>query len=280
MSAPSRSGTTHLTVETIIQGEGWEKGWALMKDICGNLASVTERSFGVPDGVNNGTFGIGIVIDFFGFSSQATGYPVEFVYPTVTTLVPANIAIVNNAKHPKAAGAFIEFLLSEEGQEILLNPQIMRLPVNPTIYAKAPKGLPNPFEDSSIGAAVKFDLDLSKGRYNLFNSLFDQVITFRLESLVAATKAIQEGEALLAQKSDDKAAQLLKEARALVRAVPITEEEANNPEFAQIFTKKRKKATDEVPQRQAEVEEQWDSFTKENYKAALAKAEEAIALLK
>ena len=27
MSAPSRSGTTHLTVETILQGEGWEKGW-------------------------------------------------------------------------------------------------------------------------------------------------------------------------------------------------------------------------------------------------------------
>ncbi|MEE4165440.1 MAG: ABC transporter substrate-binding protein, partial [Desulfocapsaceae bacterium] len=27
MSAPSRSGTTHLTVETVLQGEGWEKGW-------------------------------------------------------------------------------------------------------------------------------------------------------------------------------------------------------------------------------------------------------------
>ena len=27
MSAPSRSGTTHLTVETVLQGEGWDKGW-------------------------------------------------------------------------------------------------------------------------------------------------------------------------------------------------------------------------------------------------------------
>ena len=27
MSSPSRSGTTHLTVETLLQGEGWDKGW-------------------------------------------------------------------------------------------------------------------------------------------------------------------------------------------------------------------------------------------------------------
>ncbi len=31
MAAPSRSGTTHLTIETILQGEGWDKGWATLK---------------------------------------------------------------------------------------------------------------------------------------------------------------------------------------------------------------------------------------------------------
>ena len=74
MSAPSRSGTTHLTVETLLQGEGWDAGWAKWKRIAGNFASVTERSFGVPDGVNTGNFGLGIVIDFFGFSSKASGF--------------------------------------------------------------------------------------------------------------------------------------------------------------------------------------------------------------
>ncbi|MHC4066496.1 MAG: ABC transporter substrate-binding protein, partial [Planctomycetota bacterium] len=48
MSAPSRSGTTHLTVETVIQGLGWEDGWAEWKAIAGNFNTVTERSFGVP----------------------------------------------------------------------------------------------------------------------------------------------------------------------------------------------------------------------------------------
>lgn len=44
MSAPSRSGTTHLTVETVLQGMGWEAGWAEWKAIAGNFKTVTERS--------------------------------------------------------------------------------------------------------------------------------------------------------------------------------------------------------------------------------------------
>ena len=81
ISAPSRSGTTHLTIETILQGEGWDKGWRTTKEIAGNLRTVTDRSFGVPEAVNSGQVGYGIVIDFFAFSSQGAGFPVKFVCP-------------------------------------------------------------------------------------------------------------------------------------------------------------------------------------------------------
>lgn len=279
MSAPSRSGTTHLTVETLLQGEGWEKGWATWKEIGGNFKTVTERSFGVPDGVNSGDFGVGVVIDFFGLSSQASGFPVEFVYPKVTTLVPANIAILKNAPHPKVAAAFIEFLLSPQGQEILLKPKIRRLPVNPKTYAKAPSDFPNPFKDKSIGAAVKFDVDLSKRRYNLVNSMFDVMITYRLDDLNRATKAIQKAQAALAKNPNPRAAKLVDEARTLVAALPITEAEAGDPSFSQIFKKKRKKKIDVVPKRQAQVEEEWDHFVKKNYAEAKSKAEKAFSLL-
>jgi len=284
MSAPSRSGTTHLTVETVLQGEGWEKGWAMWKSIAGNFKMVTERSFGVPEGVNSGDFGIGIVIDFFGFSSKATGFPVDFAYPTVTTLVPANIGVVKNAPSPKAAAAFIEFLLSIEGQELLLDPAIRRLPVNPETYAKAPADFPNPFKDKSIGAAVKFDVGLSKERYNIINSLFDVMITYRREDLAKATEAIQKAEAALKSKSNGDAEALIKEARTLITAVPITEAEAVDSKYPGVFTsdvfKKRKKADVKVPPRQAEIEEKWDAFTKKNYSDAEAKAKEALALIK
>jgi ABC-type Fe3+ transport system substrate-binding protein len=278
MSAPSRSGTTHLTVETILQGDGWDKGWRLIKEMGGNFAQVTERSFGVPDGVNSGAFGIGIVIDFFGFSSQATGFPVEFVYPKVTTLVPANFAIVTNAPHPNAASAFVEYVLSTEGQELLLDPTIMRLPLREEVYAKAPKGFPNPFTDPSIGAAVKFDTGVSEARYNLVNSLFDVMVTYRLEDLKDATKAIQEAEAALAAKPNTAAQKLVDQAKDLVAAVPITEEQANDPSFSGIFQKGRKKKADVVPKRQAEVEEEWDSFTKEKYKEARDLARKALSM--
>lgn len=279
MSAPSRSGTTHLTVETVLQGMGWEDGWAEWKAIAGNFKTVTERSFGVPDGVNSGQFGVGIVIDFFGLSSQASGFPVEYRYPTVTTLVPANIAIVKNAPNRDAAAAFIEFLLSAEGQELLLDPKIRRLPVNPATYAKAPAGFPNPFEDRSIGAAVKFDLALSKNRYNVVNSLFDVMITYRLNDLREATAAIQEAEAALAGKTNAKAAELIAQARALVNEVPVDEATAGTAEFNAVFKKKRKKATTKVTGRQAEIEQAWDAKVKANYAKAKALAEQAKSML-
>ena len=279
MSAPSRSGTTHLTVETLLQGKGWAEGWATWKAIAGNFKTVTERSFGVPDGVNSGQFGIGIVIDFFGLSSEASGFPVKFLYPPVTTLVPANIAIVNKAPHPKAAAAFIEFLMSSEGQEVLLDPKIRRLPVNPATYAKAPADFPNPFKDKSLGAAVKFDLELSKNRYNVINSLFDVMVTYRLDDLRAATRAIQNAEATMGGKSNAEARKLIDEAKALVAAVPIEAAQASQSDFNKIFKKKRKKATTKVTGRQAEIEQEWDAKVKANYTKARSLAEKAASML-
>jgi phosphoglycerate transport regulatory protein PgtC len=278
MSAPSRSGTTHLTVETLLQGKGWKDGWAMMKSIAGNFKTVTARSFGVPDGVNSGQFGVGIVIDFFGLSSQASGFPVDFVYPKLTTLVPANIAIVKNAPNKKAAGAFIEYLLSPAGQEVLLNPKIRRLPVNPATYAKAPKGFPNPFEDKSIGSAVKFDLGLSKSRYNIINSLFDVMITYRLDDLRDATKAIQMAEKKQMGKSNGAAMKMIAEARELIAQVPIDDTKASENSFNKIFKKKRKKASTKVTGRQAEFEQAWDTQIKANYAKAKELANKAASM--
>jgi len=278
MSAPSRSGTTHLTVETLLQGEGWDAGWAKWKRIAGNFSTVTERSFGVPDGVNTGNFGLGVVIDFFGFSSKASGFPVDFHYPTITALVPANIGVVNNAPNSDGAIAFIEYLLTAEGQAVLLDPAIMRLPINPKTYANAPEGFPNPFKDSSIGATVKFDVEKSGARYNLVNSMFDVMITYRLDDLRDTVAALHKAEAIHAGSGNDDAKAKIAEAWALVEANPITEAESLDADFAAIFTKKRKKATDTVGERQAEVEARWDAMVVENYAKAKALAEEAAAM--
>jgi len=151
--------------------------------------------------------------------------------------------------------------------------------VNPATYAKAPAGFPNPFKDPSLGSAVKFDLDLSKSRYNVVNSLFDVMVTYRLDDLQNAVKAIHDAKAKAQGKSNADADKLIAEAEALVAKMPITEAEAGKKEFNAIFKKKRKKADTKVTGRQAEVEQQWDEEVKANYAKAKELAEKAASML-
>jgi ABC-type Fe3+ transport system substrate-binding protein len=261
-SSPSRSGTTHLTYETILQGEGWDKGWNQILQIAGNSAAVTERSFGVPDGVSNGQFGIGLVIDFFGLAAKNSGFPVEFAYPSVTSIVPANIALVAGAKNAEAGKRFVQYTLSEEGQQLLLDPKISRLPVLPATYAKAPAGYPNPF-GGNIQAKVNFDSGLSESRYYVVSSLFDQVITFRHKELQAATRAVQDAEKRLGGRASPQ----LEEAKKLAWTPPVTAQQGQDKELLAVF--KAKKGDDAATRRKTQVEEEWSTRAKANYARAV-----------
>ena len=277
VSSPSRSGTTHLTVETILQGEGWEKGWQQVLMIAGNCAAITERSFGVPDGVNNGQFGIGLVIDFFGLSAKASGFPVEFIYPSVTAIVPANIGLIANAKNAELGKKFIAFTLSEEGQQLLFDPKISRLPVLPAMYAKAPAGYPNPF-GGKIKPRVKFDPDLSRTRYYVVNAMYDQIITFRHKELVAATRAIHEATAKLAGKKNAQAEKLLAEARELAFKPIVSEEKAKDKEFLALFAQTKRDAL--KTKQLTGLEQYWNSTARKNYAQAAELANQAAAMAK
>jgi ABC-type Fe3+ transport system substrate-binding protein len=277
ISSPSRSGTTHLTVETILQGEGWEKGWRQMLMIAANCAAITERSFGVPDGVNNGQYGIGIVIDFFGLSAMASGFPTKFVYPSVTAIVPANIGMVAGAKNPENARKFIEYTLSVEGQELLFDPKISRLPVLPSVYKKAPPGFPNPFT-GRIKPKVNFDSELSETRYYVVSSLYDHTITFRHRELVAAGKAIFTAEARLRARPNAQAQKLLAEARELAFSPVVSEQKSKDKEFVALFRETKRSA--EKTKQITGLEEYWSSTARKNYARAAELANQAAAMAK
>ena len=276
ISSPSRSGTTHLTVETMLQGEGWDKGWHQVLQIAGNCAAVTERSFGVPDGVNNGQFGIGLVVDFFGLAGKYSGFPVEFIYPDVTAVVPANIGLVAGGKNADEAKKFIAFAVSQEGQQLLYDPKISRLPILPpeAMDGKTPKGYPNPFEIAKR-AKVHFNSDLSESRYNVVSALFDQTITFRLKELQAATKAIHAAEAALAKTPNPKAAALLKEARDAAFTPVVDAGKVADREFLAVFAASKKDAA--VNKRVTALEDHWNTSARQNYERAKALAEQALA---
>jgi ABC-type Fe3+ transport system substrate-binding protein len=279
ISSPSRSGTTHLTVETMLQGEGWDAGWRQLLQIAGNCAAVTERSFGVPDGVNNGQFGIGLVIDFFGLAGKYSGFPVEFAYPNVTAVVPANIGLVAGAKNAAEARKFISYTVSAEGQELLLDPKISRLPILPpeTMKGKVPAGYPNPFEIAKR-AKVHFDSDLSETRYNVVSAMFDQTITFRLKELQAATRAIHAAEAALARKPNAQGAALVKQARDLAFSPVVGAGIAGDKNFLALFTANKKDAS--VNKQVTGLEDTWNTKARANYEKARELADQAVALAK
>ena len=270
MSAPSRSGTTHLTVEVILQAYGWDKGWALLLNAGGNMATITERSFGAPEAVISGQSGIGVVIDFFGLSAIASGQPVDFVYPSLTAVVPASIAKVKGGPNGEYATKFITYLLSDPGQSLLFTQDVARLPVVPALYAKAPKGYPNPFQ-LKLGA-VKFDAKLSSSRVNLVNALFDQLVTFRHAELKSAWNAIYQAQAAVSKakaagKPVDRAEGVLRDARAAVTTMPIDEQKADRTLNDAFKTRAEVKAKHEA---------EWDAFAKASYAKARTLAEQAL----
>ncbi|MFO1245082.1 MAG: extracellular solute-binding protein [Ramlibacter sp.] len=279
MSSPSRSGTTHLTVETILQGEGWEKGWSQLLQIAGNCAAVTDRSFGVPEGVNNGQFGIGLVIDFFGLAGKYAGFPVDFVYPTVTAVVPASIGLVAGGKNPAEARKFVAYTLSLEGQELLFDPAVSRLPVLPYTVAglKVPGDYPNIYSVARK-ARVQFNSRVSEERRQLVSTLFDQMITLRLKELQAATKAIHEAERKLAGRANPKAAELLQQARSYAFSPLVDERNVAQGQMPELFRKDKKDAA--AARQTSSLEELWATRAKTHYARAEALAREAAALVR
>lgn len=271
ISAPSRSGTTHLTVETILQAYGWDKGWALLLNSGGNMGSITERSFGVPEAVISGQYGIGVVIDFFGLSAIASGQPVEFAYPSLTSVVPASVGIVKGGPNPQEARAFVNYLLSEAGQTVLFAPEIARLPVIPELYAKAPKDYPNPFKKKLGG--VEFNDAVSSSRRDVVNSLYDHIITYRHNELRGAWKALYGAEQGLAKSKAPSAAQgksFAAEARKLLAQVPINDKRAAEKEVTGAFKSKSGL--------KAQLETEWENFARNNYAKAKELAEKAAAM--
>lgn len=273
MTSPSRSGTQHLTVETILQGEGWDEGWNTIIRMAGNSSALTERSFGVPDGINNGQFGAGPVIDFFGLSSKFSKFPVEFVYPETTAIVPANIGLISGAKNTEEGKKFIQFALGKEGQALLLKPEISRLPVLP--YEKMeniPEGYPDPIKLAER-SKVHFDTNLSQKRYYVVQSLFDQTITFRHKELQQATQAILDAEKKLGNNPNDKAKTLLDEAKKLAWSPLITADQALSDEIQAIFQGDKKDV--QVSQKISKLQGEWNSQAEANYKKAIELAKQA-----
>lgn len=171
MSHPMRSGTMHSLLETILQQRGWQDGWAWILELAGQLNTISARSFGVLEGVDEGEFGIGLTIDFLALTQDA----LKFRYGTPITLIPARIAALQGGMQPQAAKLFITFMLSEEGQRILLRPDVYRIPTNAGVRDEVARLL-DPAWAALNFTEVLYDPKLAAKRYWQVNQLFEAFV--------------------------------------------------------------------------------------------------------
>ncbi|SIO28067.1 ABC transporter substrate-binding protein [Halodesulfovibrio marinisediminis] len=263
MTSPSRSGTTHLIVESILQKMGWEKGWAYLLRISGNLVTLSARSFSVTEGVRGGLYGVGLVIDILGRAPDADN--LRFRYGEPALIAPAGIGALENGSNSAEAELFIDFMLSPEGQAILLNPQIHRLPVALQVYDSGKPTHSQLLKMIKEGNSKRYDVYLSQLRYNLVNHLFEEFITYKLLERRQLWKRMLSLERQ--HGADDLAfAMVKKEFYRLLSEVPVTEEQSRNPVYNTIFSNSFNGTPKSSDQQQQIL--QWQQFIEERFTKA------------
>ncbi|MEC9494642.1 MULTISPECIES: ABC transporter substrate-binding protein [Escherichia] len=221
MSSPSRSDTTHLMIEDLLQQQGWTSGWSTLLKIGGNLATISSRSFGVANKISTGLGDAGPVIDNYA-NVLLNNSTLRFSYFPNSRAAPMFIAITEGSNHPQEAGRFINFLLSPEGQQALSDSDSGKYPVYPL-----PSGTPLADQQMRLFASPSLDYPLIMQRQKLVQLLFDNAITFRLTELQNSWKSLYAAEHRLKRK--------LPEVRALLTAVPVTPEQSVNSIYLQQF---------------------------------------------
>jgi hypothetical protein len=161
----------------------------------------------------------------------------------------------------------------------LFDPKISRLPIlpNSTFGNKVPAKYPDAFEVAKR-VKVKFNSNLSSDRYQVVVSMYDQMITFRLKELQAATKAIHDAEKKLKAKPNAEAAELIKQARSFAFSPLVSDAMINDKNFLELFKKNKKDVA--VAKQLTGLEDNWSSKAKANYERARDLANQASALIK
>lgn len=188
---PDRSSSNHASYEVLFQMKGLEKGWEWAEKLAANTGIFTTRSVDVPAVVAKGEFGVGFAVpSYMAFENVLAGYDVRFVAPKNAFVTCEPIAVLKGARNPKAAKAFVEFILSERGQKVFMERGLFSL--FPKYKVQGPPG-------SNAEKAVNFtggfrsfyedevenvyNDDLAQGRYSQVNEEFQKRIMIRWAEL-------------------------------------------------------------------------------------------------
>ncbi|MGV7091487.1 ABC transporter substrate-binding protein [Siccibacter turicensis] len=137
LPSPLYSGAAQIHMATLINDP--QLGFAWYQKLKANGAMPQSGNGAVMSAITSGSKAYGVLVDYMAIREKAKGAPIDFVFPKEgVSIVTEPVAMMKNAKNPAAAKAFIDFVLSDAGQRLVLKQGY--LPADPTL--PAPAGFP------------------------------------------------------------------------------------------------------------------------------------------
>lgn len=169
MPSPLTSGAAAVHMATLTSNPNLD--WAYYEKLGDNGITPKGGNGGTFKAVASGEKLYGMVVDFVPIRAKADGSPVEFVFPkSGVSAVTEPVAILSSAKNVEAAKAFVDFVLSPEGQQLAASQGY--LAAHPDI--DPPAGFPPRSEIKLMDFdAAKALLD-AKANRDKFTSIFSQ----------------------------------------------------------------------------------------------------------
>ncbi len=166
MPSPLTSGAATIHMATLT-GDG-ALGWDYYEGLAEQGTLPEGGNGGVYKAIAGGEKLYGMVVDFLALRGKADGAPVEFVFPSEgVSAVTEPVAILSTADNPEAAKAFVDFLLSEDGQRLAAEQGY--LPAHPAVAP--PPGFP-PREEIEL---MTFDAEDALANDREYKRRFEEI---------------------------------------------------------------------------------------------------------
>ncbi|MBG0793466.1 extracellular solute-binding protein [Methylocystis sp. H62] len=231
MPIASKVGFSPALYDILLQSEGWDAGWRLISEMAGE-AALLDSGFAPTASVREGKAALALTIDFIAEIAKANGAPVEMIYPERTAFLPAHVAMTAGSEHVAAAQAFIDFLLSTDGQRLMMERDSRRHPARPDAYQSAPQGFADPFA-LPASTLLDYDSEIGRRRPPLIALLFDLAIVEDHAESAELWRKIHDAEKKFAGNA--KAMAALSDAKRLAGFIPVSESDAHARTFLERY---------------------------------------------
>lgn len=114
---PLRSGAAEAAVRALVDAFGWE----YFEQFHANGGVQVQSNSTLQDQLSTNELDVGATLDYIVREAMATGSPVGYVWPEEgTVVIPSPVAIFSDSGNPQAAIAFVDYLLSQDGQQVMV----------------------------------------------------------------------------------------------------------------------------------------------------------------